>query len=75
MNNQTNLEKLSEKISTILHKYNELKNENELLRNELVTLKAEREIASQEIEKLSEINAMKDLEIDEIVTKIESMLE
>jgi len=74
MENQTTLEKLSEKVSQILQKYHSLKGENEMMRNELTTLKAEREIKNQEIERLSEENAMKDLEIEEIVNKIESIL-
>ena len=74
MDNQTTLEKLSEKVSEILKHYNTLKSENEVMRNELVTLKAEKEIKNQEIERLSEENAMKDLEIEEIVSQIESIL-
>jgi cell division protein ZapB len=74
MDNQTTLEKLSEKVSDILQQYHSLKNENEVMRNELVTLKAEKEIKNQEIERLSEENAIKDLEIEEIVNKIESIL-
>ncbi|MDQ7060001.1 MAG: hypothetical protein Q9M43_02255 [Sulfurimonas sp.] len=45
-----------------------------MIRNELITLKAQREIQDQELEKLSEQNTMKDLEIEEIVNKIESIL-
>ena len=45
-----------------------------MLRNELMTLKAEREIKDQEIERLSHENAQKDMEIEEIVNKIESIL-
>jgi len=74
MDNQTTLDKLSEKVSQILQKYHTLKGENEVMRNELITLKAEREIKDQEINKLTEQNAMKDLEIEEIVNKIESIL-
>jgi len=74
MDNQTTLEKLSEKVSQIVEKYDSLKSENEMMRNELITLKSEKEIKNQEIERLSEENAMKDLEIEEIVTKIESIL-
>jgi len=40
----------------------------------LITLKAQKQIQVQELEKLSEQNTMKDLEIEEIVSKIESML-
>ena len=74
MENQTNLDKLSQRVSQILQEYHSLKGENEMLRNELVALKAERELKNQEIEKLNEENAMKDLEIEEIVNKIESIL-
>jgi len=74
MQNQTTLEKLSEKISHIVQQYNALKSENEAMRTELITLKAEKEIKNQEIEKLIDLNAMKDLEIEEIVNKIESIL-
>ncbi len=74
MQNQTTLEKLNEKVSSILQQYHSLKGENETLRTEVVTLKSESEIKNQEIEKLIEQNAMKDLEIEEIVEKIESIM-
>lgn len=74
MQNHTTLEKLDEKITEVLKHYQELKNENETMRNELITLKAQREIQDQEIDKLSDENTMKDLEIEEIVNKIESIL-
>ncbi|QOY55127.1 hypothetical protein HUE87_02485 [Candidatus Sulfurimonas marisnigri] len=74
MNNQTNLQMLSEKVSDIVQQYHSLKGENENLRMELVTVKAEGEIKSQEIERLIEQNSLKDLEIEEIVDKIESIL-
>lgn len=74
MDNQTNLDKLNEKVSQILQNYNILKEENKTFRMELVTLKAESEAKDNEIEKLLEANVMKDLEIEEIVEKIESIL-
>lgn len=74
MENQTTLAKLNDKVSNILERYNSLKNENERLRIEVVTLKGESEIKNQEIEKLIEQNAVKDLEIEEIVEKIESIM-
>jgi len=74
MENQTALEKLDERIDQILQKCENLKNENEILRNELVTVKAEGEIKDAEIEKLIEENSKKDIEIEEIVNKIESIL-
>jgi len=74
MENQTIVEKLSEKVSNILQEYHALKGENEMLRNEVVTSKAQNEMKDQEIEKLTEQNVMKDLEIEEIVSKIENIL-
>lgn len=74
MDNQTTLEKLSDKVSQILQQYHSFKSENEALRTELITLKAEKEVKNQEIERLIEENVMKDVEIEEIVNKIESML-
>lgn len=74
MDNQTTLEKLSDKVSEILRQYHSLKSENEALRIEVVTLKAEKEVKDQEIEGLTEENILKDIEIEEIVNKIESIL-
>jgi len=74
MENQTGLEKLSDKVSQILQQYHAIKGENEVLRNELMQEKAQRELKDQEIEKLIEENTLKDLEIEEIVNKIESIL-
>jgi len=74
MQNQTTLEKLNSKVSAIIQQYNSSKEELERLRIELVTLKSEREIKNQEIEKLIETNIQKDLEIEAIVDKIESMM-
>ena len=74
MENKTVLEKLSSKISQILQHYHALKDENEKLRNELMQEKAQRELKDKEIEKLTDENTMKDLEIEEIVNKIETIL-
>lgn len=74
MENQTTLNKLNEKVSQILEKYDALKVENSMFRTELITLKAEKEVKDQEIKNLIEQNVMKDLEIEEIVNKIETML-
>ena len=74
MQDKTNLDKLSERVSQILQEYNSLKSENETLRNGQITSKAQSELQYTEIEKLREENRMKDLEIEEIVNKIESIL-
>lgn len=75
MQEKSSIEVLSDKVSEVLQQLNNLKEENELLRNEVVTLKGEQEIKSQEIEKLTQLNAQKDQEIEEIVAKIESILD
>ncbi|MDD2566921.1 MAG: hypothetical protein PHI89_08045 [Thiovulaceae bacterium] len=67
-------EKLAQRVEEILYNYNNVKQENDALRTELVTLKAERELKNQEIQRLNDQNTMKDLEIEEIVNKIESIL-
>ncbi|MFT7003435.1 MAG: chromosome segregation ATPase [Sulfurimonas sp.] len=74
MQNQTNLDKLNDKVTQILQNYNTYKDENKTLRTEIVTLKAENAAKNNEIERLRDVNVMKDLEIEEIVEKIESIL-
>ena len=68
------LEKLDKKIDEILQRYNRLKEENETLRRELVTCKAASEEKEKEIERLRDEIAMKNLEIDEIIKKIEQFV-
>ena len=41
MQNQTNLDKLNDKVTQILQNYNTYKEENKTFRTEIVTLKAE----------------------------------
>ena len=74
MQNQTNLEKLNNKVSQILQQYHSIKAENDMLRNEIIILKSEKELTNQEIEKLTQENLQKDIEIEEIANKIESIL-
>jgi len=74
MDNQSTLEKLDEKVTNILQKYNSLQTENEALQTEIATLKAEKELKSQQISKLEDENTMKELEMEEIVNKIEGIL-
>ncbi len=68
------LEKLGSKIDELLSRIGALKEENEMLRQELVNAKAQCEIKTTEIQKLQELNARKEREIEEIVAKIESMI-
>ncbi len=74
MQNQTNLEKLNTKVSQILQQYHAMKAENDMLRTEITTLKSQKELTDQELEKLIQENSQKDAEIEEIANKIESIL-
>ena len=72
--NMNVLEKLGQKIDELLSRVSALKEENEALRQELVNTKAQCEIKTAEIQRLQELNAQKEREIEEIVTKIETMI-
>lgn len=74
MENKTTLEKLSDKISTLLAQFHSLKSENEMLRSELVVMKSEREEKEAHIQKLIQDNTLKDMEIEEIANNIENIL-
>jgi regulator of replication initiation timing len=74
MQYKTAIEILNEKVSDILQKYGSLKTENEMLRTELITLKSQQQINLQELDNLRDLNTSKDLEIEEIVSKIESLV-
>lgn len=67
MENKTITEILDSKISSILEKYKALKNENANLTENITQL-------NTNIAKLKEENAMKDLEIEEIISKVEDIL-
>ncbi len=68
------MEKLNEKIEAMVVRYQELAQENEALRRDLVTCKAASEEKDKEIEHLRDELAMKNMEIDEIIKKIESLV-
>jgi len=70
----TVIEQLNEKIESMVTRYEVLKTENEKLRNEVVTSKGQSEAKDARIAKLEEDNALKDMEIEEIVKKIELAL-
>ena len=67
-------EKLDKKIDDLLNNVMNLKEENSKLRNEIVAMKAECEAKTGEIQRLEELNLQKDMEIEEIVSKIEAMI-
>lgn len=65
---------LSKKIDEVLARIKSLEEENNNLRNELVAVKAQNEAKDAQIAKLDEELMMKDLEIEEVIGKIETML-
>ena len=67
MQERSTLDKLSDKVNQVLQKHQEQQEESALLRSELQSKEAT-------IESLREEIAMKDMEIEEIVAKIESIL-
>ena len=65
---------LNEKIDNLLAKYNEATKKIEALQNEMANLNAKKEELDAENSELKETLALKDLELEEIVGKIESIL-
>jgi predicted nucleic acid-binding Zn-ribbon protein len=65
---------LSDKINDLLAKYEELKAQNESLRNEIVSVKAQNEAKDAQIAKLQEELRAKELESEDIFEKIEEVL-
>lgn len=65
---------LGEKIETLLLKFHELNSENENLRNELSSTKAQNEAKDIEIAKLQEDIRAKTQETEELLAKIEAVL-
>ncbi len=68
------LEILSEKIDTLLAQCKKLRDENEELRREIVTCKAANEAKEKELQQLRDDLTLKNMEIDEIIKKIESFV-
>lgn len=71
---QTIIEQLNEKIDAMVSRYEMMKNENRALQNEVASAKAQSEAKDAQIRKLEGENALKDIEIEDIVKKIESAL-
>lgn len=67
MQERTTLDKLSDKVNQVLQKHQQLQEESALLRSEVQSKEATIDTLREEI-------AMKDMEIEEIVAKIESIL-
>ena len=71
---QTMIHELNDKIEAVISRYEHAKTENETLKNELNSLKESIHAKDAAIVKLEEANALKDIEIEEIVNKIELAL-
>ncbi|WP_300367832.1 hypothetical protein [Hydrogenimonas sp.] len=74
MENIPVIEQLAKKIDEIVARLKTLEEENSRLRNELVSVKAQNEAKDVQIGKLTEELTMKDLEIEEVIGKIEAIL-
>ena len=68
------LSKLSEKIDNLIKKYEVLESENAKLSNELENVKAKLEEKDMELMECKENMALKEIELEEVVSKIESIL-
>lgn len=71
---QSVLDKLGGKVSQIMAQLQALREENEVLKNDLMNQQAQNEAYRARIERLEADNAAKEREIEEIVNKIESIL-
>lgn len=66
--------RLTDTVNDLLAKYDEVCEENEALRNELVSTKAQNEAKSNQISRLEDDLKSKNIESDDIVKKIEAVL-
>jgi len=71
---ETTVNKLAEKVNDLLVRFEEMKAQNETLRQEVVTLKAQNEVKNTQISRLEEELMNKDIESDDIFSKIEEVL-
>ncbi|DAB36699.1 MAG: ABC transporter [Epsilonproteobacteria bacterium] len=65
---------LTQKIGELVEKYQELQAQNEFLRQELVKEKAQSEAKSVQIAKLENDLISKDVNADDLLSKIEAVL-
>ena len=71
---QSVVDRLGGKVSQMMAQLQALKEENEVLKNDLMNQQAQNEAHRAQIERLEADNAAKEREIEEIVNKIESIL-
>jgi len=68
------LNTLTDRVNDLLARYNEVCDENESLRNELVSVKVQNEAKSNQIARLEEDLRAKNTESDDVIRKIEAVL-
>ncbi len=66
--------RLVEKVNDLLRRFEEMKSQNESLRQEVMTLKAQNEAKDIQISKLQEELTAKNIESDDILGRIEEVL-
>jgi len=71
---EVTVNKLSDKVNDLLVRFEEMKTQNSTLRQEVVTLRAQNDAKNAQIEKLEEDLMNKDIESDDIFSKIEEVL-
>ncbi|MBC5856985.1 hypothetical protein Cjcuy013_01135 [Campylobacter jejuni] len=65
---------MTDKVNELIEKYNEVCEANEVLRNELVSVKAQNEAKSNQIMRLEEELKSRNIESEDIYKKIEAVL-
>lgn len=65
---------LADRIQDLLAKFEELKTQNDALRNEIVSVKAQNEAKDAQISKLQEELRTREMESEDIFGKIEAVL-
>jgi len=71
---ERNISTLSQKITELLEKYKDLQAQNEALRQEVIKAKALAEAKSVQIAKLEQDLISKDVNADDLLSKIEAVL-
>jgi cell division protein FtsB len=74
LNEEITVNNLSEKVNDLLVRFTDIQQQNQILRQEVVTLKAQNEMKDIQIAKLEEDMMNKDIESDDIFAKIEEVL-
>lgn len=72
---QKTTKNLGDKVKELIEKYQELKEENKNLRNELISVKTQNEALSNNLGKLEEDILVKNLTEDELFKEIEDILQ